>query len=307
MTAQALLFPGQGAQAVGMGRDLAGQIPEVADLFRRANDVLGYDLARVCFEGPEAELLRSDRAQPAIFTVSVACATALGTSRTDMAWACAAGHSLGEWTALHAAGAVGFEDALRILQARGRFMQEACEQNPGAMLAVLGLPREAIDTIAARSGAEVANFNDPLQTVLSGTRDAIAAAEVVATELKAKRAIRLPVAGAFHSTLMKPAADQLAALLGGIAFQPLRYPVLSNALGGPHGGPDEIREAMVRQVTGSVRWVECVEWMQRQGVTRYVECGPGRALSGMVKRIDKQADLHNISDLPSLQATAGKL
>jgi [acyl-carrier-protein] S-malonyltransferase len=307
MKSLAWLFPGQGAQAVGMGRDLAEQVPAAAAMFRRAGEVLGFDLAKVCFEGPEAELTRSDRAQPAIFVVSAACAEALTLAKPGLAWAFTAGHSLGEWTALYAAGVVSFDDALRILQARGRFMQEACEQNPGAMLAVLGLPREAVEQVAARSGAEVANFNEPTQTVLSGTREAIDAAEKVAVELKAKRAVRLPVAGAFHSQLMKPAADRLAGLLAGIDFKTPRFPVMSNATGAPHGGPDEIRQTMVRQVTSSVRWVEIVQYLAAQGVGRYVECGPGRILTGLVKRIDREAELHTISDLPGLQAVAGKI
>ncbi len=307
MKSLAWLFPGQGAQAVGMGRDLAEQIPAAAAMFRRAGEVLGFDLARVCFEGPEAELTRSDRAQPAIFVVSAACAEALTLAKPGLAWAFTAGHSLGEWTALYAAGVVSFDDALRVLQARGRFMQQACEQNPGAMLAVLGLPREAVEQVAARSGAEVANFNEPAQTVLSGTREAIDAAERVAVELKAKRAVRLPVAGAFHSSLMKPAADQLAGLLAGIDFKAPRFPVMSNATGAPHGGPDETRQAMVRQVTSSVRWVDIVQYLAAQGVGRYVECGPGRILTGLVKRIDREAELHTISDLPGLQAVSGKI
>ena len=307
MKSAAWLFPGQGAQAVGMGRDLAEQVPAAGALFRRASEVLGFDLAKVCFEGPDTELTRSDRAQPAIFTVSMACAEALSQAKPGLAWAFSAGHSLGEWSALCAAGAVSFEDALRILQARGRFMQEACEQNPGAMLAVLGLPREGVEQVAARSGAEVANFNEPSQTVLSGTREAIDAAEKVAVELKAKRAVRLPVAGAFHSTLMKPAADRLAELLAGVAFAVPRFPVMANATGRPHGGPDDIRGAMVRQVTSSVRWVECVQYLSSQGVGKYVECGPGRILTGLVKRIDREAELHNISDLPSLQAAVAKI
>ncbi|OQW95631.1 MAG: [acyl-carrier-protein] S-malonyltransferase [Verrucomicrobia bacterium A1] len=307
MKSLAWLFPGQGAQAVGMGRDLAEQIPAAAAMFRRAGEVLGFDLARVCFEGPEAELTRSDRAQPAIFVVSAACAEALTLAKPGLAWAFTAGHSLGEWTALYAAGVVSFDDALRVLQARGRFMQQACEQNPGAMLAVLGLPREAVEQVAARSGAEVANFNEPAQTVLSGTREAIDAAERVAGELKAKRAVRLPVAGAFHSSLMKPAADQLAGLLAGIDFKAPRFPVMSNATGAPHGGPDETRREMVRQVTSSVRWVDIVQYLAAQGVGRYVECGPGRVLTGLVKRIDREAELHTIPDLPGLQAVSGKI
>lgn len=307
MAAQAWLFPGQGAQTPGMGRDLAEKDPESMALFRRANDALGYDLTKVIFEGPDTELTRSDRAQPAIFTVSVACAEALRRARPEQMWAASAGHSLGEWTALHAAGVIGFEDALKVLQARGTYMQEACRQNPGAMSAIVGLNADQIRQVAAQSGAEVANFNAPDQTVLSGKPDAIAAAEAAATALGAKRAIRLPVAGAFHSTLMKPAADQLQKLLETIPLRAPAFTVMSNVTGKPHGSPEDIRGAMVAQVTSSVRWVECVHAMRAAGVSRFVECGPGKILSGLVKRIDRDAELHTIGDLASLQATAAKL
>lgn len=307
MTAQAFLFPGQGAQAVGMGRDLAEAHPDAQTVFRRAGEVLGFDLAKVCFEGPETELTKSDRAQPAIFVVSLLMAGALHRVRPELAWSAAAGLSSGEWTALHMAGALSFEDTLRVLQARGRFMQEACEQNPGGMISVIGLDRAKLDEVCANSGAEVANLNSPEQTVLSGSREAVAEAQRLAEAAGARKVIPLNVAGAFHSSLMKPAADRLADLLQPMTFRPTSMPVVSNVTARPHGGPDEIREAMVLQVTGSVRWYEGVQWMQQHGVSRYVECGPGRVLSGLVKRIDKQADLHNICDLASLKATAGKL
>ena len=308
MPKQAFLFPGQGAQGAGMGRDLAEQFPEAQARFETAGRVLGFDLAKICFEGPDAELTRSDQAQPAIFVVSVVCAEALQRARPELAWAAAAGLSSGEWAALHAAGVLSFEDALRVLQARGRFMQEACGQNPGAMLSLLGaLGAEALAGICAKSGAEIANLNSPEQTVLSGTKEAIDAAEKIAPEAGAKRAIRLNVAGAFHSSLMQPAADRLAAVLEGVDFRPPAFPVLSNVTGLPHGAPAEIRAAMVRQVTAPVRFVACVQTLQGLGVDRYVECGPGRVLTGLVKRIDKQGALHNITDLPTLQAAVEKL
>ncbi|MBP7275146.1 MAG: ACP S-malonyltransferase [Kiritimatiellae bacterium] len=307
MSSQAWLFPGQGAQAPGMGRDLAESSPEAAALFDRANEVLGMDLRRIIFEGPAEELTRSDRAQPAIFLVSAALADALRARRPALAWAAAAGHSLGEWTALYAAGVIGFDDALRVLRDRGRFMQEACTHNPGAMLAVIGLDSAGLDELFAKSGAEIANFNAPDQTVLSGTVEAIAEAERLAGEMGAKRAIRLQVAGAFHSTLMKPAAEQLRKALEGVAFHPPKFPVYSNVTGRPHGGPDDIRKAMVAQVTHSVRWVETVTAMRAAGVGRFVECGPGKVLSGLVKRIDRAAEMHTIGDLSSLQSAVDAL
>jgi len=307
MKSLAWMFPGQGAQSAGMGRDLFDRSSEARDMFHRAGEILGFDLARACFEGPEAELTRSDRAQPAIFTVSAAFAAAFRSARPELAWAVASGLSSGEWAALYVGEAIRFEDAVRVLQARGRFMQRACEENPGGMTSVIGVSANALEEICARSGAEIANFNSPEQTVLSGRLDALEAAERLAAEAGARRVIRLNVAGAFHSSLMKPAADQLAVLLKDVIFHPTSIPVLSNVTGRPHGGPEDIRQAMVRQVTGSVRWVECVRHMTGMGVGRMVECGPGRALTGLAKRIDKTAELHTISDLPSLDAAVGAL
>ena len=265
------------------------------------------DLRRIIFDGPAEELTRSDRAQPAIFLVSAAFAYALRARRPALAWAAAAGHSLGEWTALYAAGVIGFDDALRVLRDRGTFMQEACAQNPGAMLAVIGLDAARLEEISAQSGAEIANFNAPDQTVLSGTSEAITNAERMAGEQGAKRAIRLQVAGAFHSTLMKPAAEQLRKTLEGVTFHPPKFPVYSNVTGRPHGGPDDIRKAMVAQVTHSVRWVDTIGAMRAAGVGRFVECGPGKVLSGLVKRIDRAAEMHTIGDLASLQAAVDAL
>lgn len=175
------------------------------------------------------------------------------------------------------------------------------------MVSILGLDRAKLEEVCARTGAEIANLNSPEQTVLSGRKAAIDAAETVAVEVGARKAIRLNVAGAFHSSLMKPAADRLSGLLAAIPFRAPAFPVLSNYTGRPHGGPDEIRAAMVAQITGSVRWVEDVQWMQAQGVTGYVECGPGKVLSGLVKRIDKTAALNTISDLSSFRTAAEKL
>jgi [acyl-carrier-protein] S-malonyltransferase len=299
MSETSYLFAGQGAQAVGMGRDLADAFPACRGLFAKAGDVLGFDLAKVCFEGPAEELTKSNRAQPAIFVTSVACLEGYK-ARGGAAPAAAAGLSSGEWSALYAAGALSFEDTLRVLQARGQFMQQACEQNPGTMLSVIGLELPAIEDLARRSGAEVANLNSPGQTVLSGTHEAIAAAEVLAREAKARMAVKLNVAGAFHSSLMKPAADQLKDFLAGIAFKAPEFPVLSNVTGQPHTTPDAIRDLMARQVTGSVRWVDCMGWMLGQGVRQFVEFGPGKVLAGLMKRIDKTASVHTISDLSGL-------
>lgn len=298
-----ILFAGQGAQFVGMGRDLAADFPACRDLFAKANEVLGYDLTKLCFEGPETELVKSRHCQPAIFAVSMACCRAFH----PPAPAAVAGLSLGEWSALCFAEAVSFEDGLRILAARGRFMQEACEEREGAMLSVIGLDGVAIAKIAADAGVEIANLNSPEQTVLSGSKAGIQQAEKLAGAAGAKRAIVLNVAGAYHSSFMSAAAGKLDQFLKSVVIQPPRVPVVSNVTGLPHGTPDEIKRAMVRQVTSSVQWVASVQWLQQQGVQRYIECGPGRVLSGLVKRIQAGAELLNVQDCPSLAKTSAAL
>ncbi len=300
-----LLFPGQGAQAVGMGRELAEGLEECRAIFTRAGDVLGFDLLKTCLEGPLADLTKSDVAQPAIFAVSVAARAALAHFAGDkLRVAGAAGHSLGEWAALHSAGVVSFEDALRILRARGQFMQEACEATPGGMLTIIGLPLEKVRDVAQASGLEVANLNSPVQTVLSGHADRIAAGEAAAKAAGAKRALRLTVAGAFHSSLMQPAAEKLAAFLQDVEFHAPRIPVWSNATGQPHGLPDEIRPAMVAQVVSSVRWADSVADMVAAGMTAGFECGPGTVLAGLVKRIAPAVPMASIFDLAGAQEAA---
>ena len=300
----AILFPGQGAQTVGMGKDLAEAYPEGRKLFDQASLVLGYDLAKVCFDGPIEELTKSSVAQPAVFVVSLVCHAALLKKCPTLRFAAAAGHSLGEWSALCAAGAISFEDALKVLEARGRFMQQACEENPGAMMAVMGQEAERLRNVSADCGIEVANFNTPEQTVLSGRKEGIDQAEQVLKQMGVKKLIRLNVAGAFHSALMAPAARHLEEYLVNVRFSTPSFPVLSNVTGQPHGAPEEIRRAMILQVTSSVQWVSCMGWMQAQGVKAYVECGPGKVLTGLVRRIDKAAALHNITDLLSLETAA---
>jgi [acyl-carrier-protein] S-malonyltransferase len=234
---KALLFPGQGAQAVGMGKDLAAAHPECKALFDKAGQVLGYDLAKLCFEGPIEELTKSSVTQPAVFVVSLACRAALSSKRPELKFAATAGHSLGEWSALCAAGVVSFEDALKVLEARGRFMQQACEENPGAMLAVMGQDAELLRKVSAECGIEVANFNTAEQTVLSGKKEGVDKAEAALKQMGVKKAIRLNVAGAFHSSLMAPAAKKLEEFLAGVSLAAPAMTVLSNVTGQPHGAP----------------------------------------------------------------------
>ena len=309
MKDRALVFAGQGAQFVGMGKDLAGAYPEIGNLFRKADEVLGYKLSKICFEGPEAELTKTSNCQPAIFLVSIACYKAFFHEAGNAVFYGVAGLSLGEWSALHMAGALSFEDALRVLEARGRFMQEACEERDGGMVSVIGLPVEKVRQIALEAGVEVANLNTNEQTVLSGERAGITKAEELAKKAGASRTVVLNVAGAYHSSLMSSAASRLKECLADIEIRSTDIPVLSNATGLPHGGPDEIKLNMVKQVTSSVRWVSCVQWFKEHGVRGYLECGPGKVLSGLIKRIDKEAVLNNIQDVETLKKSLieGKL
>lgn len=304
MNTNAILFPGQGAQYVGMGKDLAEGFPEARDLFARASAVLGYDLAPVCFEGPIEKLTVSAHAQPAIFVHSLACWQAWQKHHPGYAFGCAAGLSSGEWTALHVAGAISFEDTLKVLEARGRFMQEACQERPGGMISIIGADEAALDKLCAGAGIEKANLNSHEQTVLSGPKEGIDRAEALAKELGIRKAIRLNVAGAFHSTLMRPAAIKLEAELGRVAFHAPKFPVVSNVTAQPHTTPEEIRRLMVAQVYSSVRWYQSIEWMKAHGVASYLECGPGKVLSGLVRRIDKTARHHSIQDRSGLAAPA---
>lgn len=304
---KAIVFAGQGAQFVGMGKDLVEAYPECRALYEKADEILGCPLSKLCFEGPVEELTKSNNCQPAIFVTSIACHIALMKEASGTAFDAAAGLSLGEWSALHMAGTLSFEDALRVLEARGRFMQEACEMKDGAMVSVMGLSADQLQKICAATGVEVSNLNSSEQTVLSGERECIRKAEEMARTEGASRTVVLNVAGAYHSRLMRPAAERLEGFLKGISFRPPAIPVASNVTGAYHGNVDEIRRNMIRQVTSTVRWVDCVRNLKNAGVDRYVECGPGRVLSGLIKRIDSKAFLYGIQDLSSLKKTTMEL
>lgn len=300
MSGKVLVLAGQGAQSVGMGRELAEAHPECRALFQEADEVLGYGLSKICFEGPDPELTRSDRCQPAIFVTSVACHAALRKQMPDLAFSGMAGLSLGEWSALHLAGVLSFRDALKALEARGRFMQEACQARAGGMVSVLGLSTEALQKVCADADVEMANINSGEQVVLSGELEAVKKAEQLAIAAGAKKTIMLNVAGAFHSRLMAPAAEKLAEVLQGIEFRAPSVPVVANVTGLPHGDPASIRRTMLQQITQPVKWLQCIEWFRGQGAKMYVECGPGRVLSSLIKRIDSGAAITNIQDSQSL-------
>lgn len=307
MKKTAMVFAGQGAQAVGMGKDLIAAYPECKDLYDRASAVLGFDLARLCAEGPIEEITRSDNCQPAIFVTSAACQVALKKQCPDLQISGVAGLSLGEWTALFAGGVLSFEDAIKVLKVRGKAMQEACEERSGGMVSVMGLGMAELEKVCAASGVQMANINSTEQIVLSGDKDKIVEAEKMAQAAGAKKTVVLPVAGAFHSPLMASAAGKLEQVLAGVTLQAPVIPVVSNVTGRPHGSPAEIKALMVRQVTSSVQWVGSIEWFKQGGVTEYIECGPGKVLSGLIKRIDKEASALSISDVPTLDKAVAAL
>jgi len=303
MTKTALLFAGQGAQVVGMGRDLATAFPAAKTWFDRANAALGYDLASVCFEGPESELTRTENAQPGIFLVSWITFQLLREQVPSMGFQATAGLSLGEFTALAAAGTLEFEAGLRIVRQRGRFMQEACEATRGGMAAVIGLDEAATRQICAEAGVVLANLNCPGQLVISGETEKIAVAIEAAKAKGAKRAISLPVAGAYHSPLMASAQSRLQAELANMKLSEPAVPVISNVTAQAHTTPAEISARLVEQVTASVLWEQSMRTLLAQGFTRFIELGPGTALSGFMKRIDRNVQMLNVADVPSLEAT----
>ena len=290
-----------------MGKDFAEADAEVMGFFDKANAVLGFDLKKTCFEGPAEELTKSNICQPAIFVTSFAAYTALRKKKA-VDFDCAAGLSLGEWGALCAAGVLDFDSTLKVLEARGRFMQEACEATPSGMIAIVGATPDQLKQLCEKTGCTVANINSAAQQVLSGSKDAIASAAAVAKELGIKRAIPLATAGGFHSPFMAPAREKLAPVLDGITFSAPKFPVLSNVTGKPHApDPGAIKAMMLEQVTGTTNWAADVEAAKALGCTTFVEFGPGKVLSGLIKKIDAALVTANVSDLTSLDAALGVL
>ena len=301
------IFAGQGAQTPGMGRDFAEADAEAMALFDKANAVLGFDLKKICFEGPAEDLTKSNICQPAIFVTSYAAYRALQKARATP-FAAAAGLSLGEWSALCAAGVLDFDATLTVLEARGRFMQEACEATPSGMIAIMGASATQLDELCAKTGCTPANINSAAQVVLSGDKAQIAAAATAAKELGIKRAIPLATAGAFHSKFMQPAREKLAPVLDGVTFHAPKIPVISNVTGQVHSSdPGEIKAVMLRQVTETTRWADDVAAAKALGCARFVEFGPGKVLSGLIKKIDASLATFNVSDLATRDATAAAL
>jgi [acyl-carrier-protein] S-malonyltransferase len=307
MSKTAFLFAGQGAQAVGMGKDLVEKYPAARQWFDRANAALGYDLAGICFNGPEPELTKTENAQPGIFLVSWVALELLKEQVPALKADATAGLSLGEFTALTAAGAMGFDDCLKVLRVRGRSMQEACEATRGGMAAIIGLDEGPTREVCAECDVQLANLNCPGQLVISGEQEKITKACELAKAKGAKRALPLTVAGAYHSPLMASAQPKLAGALNAAAIVVPSVSVISNVTAQRHGAPAEIKARLVEQVTASVRWEESIRYLLAQGFTRFIELGPGTALSGFMKRIDKTAQVLNVSDVASLDATVKAL
>ena len=305
MTTTAWIFPGQGSQAVGMGRALAQKYSEIAALYAQADKVLGYSLSTLCFDGPEAELTRTDNAQPALLLTSLAHLTALQLSQPDALDEpplFVAGHSLGEYTALVVAGALPFEDALLLVRERGRLMNEAGQGEEGGgsgMVAVIGADDAVLEELARQTGAEVANYNSPGQTAVSGTTAVLARFTEAAREAGIKRVIPLPVSAAFHSSLMRPMAAELGRAIASAPVGPARVPVVSNVTAQPLPLDDlaALKLELTTQTYSPVRWVESVRTMYAGGATRFLEIGPGKVLTGLVKRIEKAAQTATSEDL----------
>lgn len=301
------IFAGQGAQAVGMGRDLAEAFPEARARFEAADDLLGFSLTGAMFDGPQAELTRTSRCQPALYAHGLACFDLLRERVPDPEIAGTAGLSLGEFTAHAAAGTFDFETGLRLVAKRGQFMEEATDAIEGAMAAMIGGDEEAVQKLAAECDIDVANFNAPGQIVVSGTKPGVARAVAEAKARGIKIAKELDVAGAYHSRLMRPAREKLAAELATVAIREPAVPVVCNVEARAVSGVEDIRRTLEAQVTGSVRWAESMRVFLDRGETTFVEFGPGGVLAGLMKRIERAATVLSVADVPSLEAAAAAL
>ena len=304
----AYVFPGQGSQSTGMGLDLYDSYPSAKAVFDEADASLGFPLSRICFEGPDEELTKTHNVQPAILAVSIACLKAIGEDAivNFPSPTFVAGHSLGEYTALVAAGALGLADAVLLVRERGRLMYKAGLKNPGSMLAVIGLDEETVKDISLHSGTEISNINCPGQIVISGATQALAEADKLARARGARVLIPLKVSGAFHSALMEPVIAEFSKIVSNVRFQPPSIPVISNVTARPLTDADSIKEELVKQLRNCIQWQGSVEYMVHSGVTIFYEIGPGRVLSGLIRRINSELRTFNISGVEDIAHLACK-
>jgi len=303
----ALLFAGQGAQTVGMGRDLAEQFPTAAELFQQADEVLERKLSEIAWHGPIEELTKTSNCQPALFVHGLVCLSILRELAGEFPIGGAAGLSLGEMTAHAAAGTFDFATGLKLVQRRGELMDEACSATNGAMAAMIGADESAVRALAADADVDVANINAPGQIVISGEKAKVEIAVGLAKEHGIRRAMLLSVAGAYHSRLMESAYEKLGAVLLHVPVQPPRFPVISNVTGAEVKTPIEIRRTLQDQVTGTVRWLDCIERLAGLGCDFFVELGPGGVLAGLLRRTSKGANVISVADADSLRKCAERL
>jgi [acyl-carrier-protein] S-malonyltransferase len=296
----AYVFPGQGSQWVGMGRDLYQGFAAAKAVFEQADEALDFPLSQLCFDGPEDELLQTVNAQPAIVTVSFACLEAIrGSSELEPAFV--AGHSLGEYTALAAAGVLDFATTVYLARERGRLMHEAGQITPGGMAAIIGLDEAALAEVCAESGARIANINCPGQIVISGAEENLLPAMDLAKARGAHRVIRLQVSGAFHTPLMQPAVDGMAEIIAKLSFNPPTIPIVGNTTAQPLTTAELVKEELLKQLCNCVQWQHSVEYMLDDGVSTFIELGPGRVLAGLIKRIDRGVNIVNIGDAEAVK------
>lgn len=303
----ALLFAGQGAQSVGMGRELAAHHPAAGEVFQEADQILGRSLSGIAWNGPLEELTKTSNCQPALYVHGLACLAALRSAAGDFAVEAAAGLSLGEWTAHAAAGTFDFATGLKLVEVRGQLMDAACAATAGAMAAMIGADENAVRTLAADTDVDVANINAPGQIVISGESAKVEMAVSLAKEHGIRRATLLNVAGAYHSRLMRSAFEQLRHPLLEARLQAPRFPVMSNVTGGPVDTLPEIRAALQDQVTSTVRWTDCLESLVERGCDFFIELGPGEVLAGLLRRTRKDANVVSVSDPASIHACVEKL